>query len=241
MTSENSISKIPRERLADRVASELRRLVVQGVFPPGSRLPSEMVLAERLGVTRLTLREALVQLESAGLTRTRHGAGTFVVDPAQNATLQTLAETLTAGRDMTPSEIAALLQFRSVVIGGFVEEISRAAPDRIAALQAIVVEERAALSQTAQLATLDFRFNEALALASGNLFYTLLLRSLRQAHEHLGAIVFSQCGDGSVVVDTHAAIVRALERGDFAALKRRIRTYLDGGERIVAQWLKVQK
>ncbi len=66
----------------------------------------------------------------------------------------------------------------------------------------------------------------------------MLLRSLRQAHEHLGTIVFSHCGDGSIVVETHAAIVRALERGDGARLRKSVRVYLDGGEQIVADHLK---
>jgi DNA-binding FadR family transcriptional regulator len=233
------LSKMAPSRLSDRVAAELRRLVVQGGYPPGSRLPPAHELAARLGVTRLTVREALAQLESVGLTHTRHGSGTYVVDPAEHATLQTLTETLAAGRDMRPDEIRDLLQFRTVVILGFIDELARsAAPAHLERLRAIVAEERAALGQPERLAALDYRFNEALALASGNLFYRLLLRSLKRAHEHLGEIVFRHCGDGGVIVDTHESIVRALADRDAAGVRRRTTKYLDGGARIVAEWLR---
>jgi GntR family transcriptional regulator, transcriptional repressor for pyruvate dehydrogenase complex len=228
-----------KTRLSDRVAAELRRLVVQGVYPPGSKLPSGQELAQQLGVTRLTLREALQQLETGGMVRTRHGSGTYVVDPAETATLQTLSDTLTAGRDMQPDEMRGLIQFREVVISGFIDAIAAGArAEHADRLDAIVAEERAALGDAPELARLDFRFNETLALASGNVFYKLMLRSVARAHIYLGEIVFSQCGDGSIVVDTHAAIARALRAGDPARLRRRLHTYLSGGNTIVTEWLR---
>src|SRR6476619_2431599 len=117
-TSRTELPRMARERLADRVASELKRLVIKGAYPPGERLPAIRELAETLGVTHLTVREALAQLETAGLIRTRHGSGTYVVDPQENPSLGLLAETLAAGRAMTPSEIESLLAFRAVVIMG---------------------------------------------------------------------------------------------------------------------------
>jgi len=61
-----------------QVADELRDLIDDGTFPPGSKLPAEMRLAERFGVNRLTVRQALGQLASAGVVRSRQGLGTFV-------------------------------------------------------------------------------------------------------------------------------------------------------------------
>jgi GntR family transcriptional regulator, transcriptional repressor for pyruvate dehydrogenase complex len=228
-----------RSRLTDRVAAELKGSVVRGVYAPGARLPTIRELAERLGVTRLTVREALAQLETAGFIRTRHGSGTYVVDPEENASLAMLAETLVAGRAMTRGEIESLLAFREVLVTGFIDAVSRnIQPAHVVELEAIVVQERAALGRHAELAALDHRFNEVLAVASGNLFYKLLLRSVRQAHLHLGELVFRHAGDGSAVVDTHASIVRALRGSDTAAVRRRIQRYIDAGNRIVADWLR---
>jgi GntR family transcriptional regulator len=66
-----------KKRLSFRVRDELASRLSSGHIPPGSRLPPEPELAEELGVSRPTLREALRSLEEDGfLTRTR-GAGTY--------------------------------------------------------------------------------------------------------------------------------------------------------------------
>ncbi|MBX5451357.1 GntR family transcriptional regulator [Thermogemmatispora sp.] len=67
-----------RRALASQVRQRLRILINTGIYPPGSRLPNEEVLAETLGVSRTTLREALQGLTEEGLIVRRHGYGTFV-------------------------------------------------------------------------------------------------------------------------------------------------------------------
>jgi DNA-binding FadR family transcriptional regulator len=193
-------------------------------------------------VTRLTVREALAQLETAGFVRTLHGSGSYVLDPAESATLELLAQTLSAGRKMRPDEIESLMEFRHVVIIGFAETLARkATPADVKRLEEIIALERAALGNPTELAALDFRFNQVLAAASRNLFYVLLLRSVAEAHLHLGEIVFRSAGDGELVVDTHASIVRALTKGDAASLRRRLETYLGGGQAIVTHYLAGEK
>ena len=64
-----------------RLQSELSNLIQN--TPKGSKLPSEPVLAEKLGVSRATLREAMRTFESQGLLRRQQGVGTFVVGPTQ--------------------------------------------------------------------------------------------------------------------------------------------------------------
>ncbi len=64
-----------------RLQNELSNLIQN--TPKGSKLPSEPVLAEKLGVSRATLREAMRTFESQGLLRRQQGVGTFVVGPTQ--------------------------------------------------------------------------------------------------------------------------------------------------------------
>jgi GntR family transcriptional repressor for pyruvate dehydrogenase complex len=239
VTPETAPTPLERARLSDRVATELKRLVVVGTYPAGARLPTGQELAERFGVTRLTVREALQQLEASGWTRTRHGSGTYVADLRQPSTLQALAETLAAGREMTADEIRHLLAFRDVVVLGFVDAVvEHARAEHVTRLESLLAAEREALGDADRLAALDLAINEQLAAASANLFYVLLLGSVREAHLHLGQIVFRNCGDGSIVVDTHAAIVAALRKRDAAALRRRVGTYLAGGRKIIEAWLR---
>src|SRR5690606_8131127 len=66
--------------LSESVAADLRRRIAQGEWANGDRLPSEHALSEHYGVSRATIRTALQDLESRGMTVTRRGVGTFVTD-----------------------------------------------------------------------------------------------------------------------------------------------------------------
>src|SRR5690606_25203198 len=70
--------------LADRVTAELMQLVRGGAYPVNMRLPTEPQLAERFGVSRTVVREAISRLKSEGMVETRQGSGTIVLDPKRN-------------------------------------------------------------------------------------------------------------------------------------------------------------
>lgn len=79
-----------RPLLPDVVRSELRRAIIGGEFPPGSKLPNEDALCERFAVSRITLREAVRGLMEDGYVIRRQGAGTFVTSgPALRNSLDT--------------------------------------------------------------------------------------------------------------------------------------------------------
>ena len=70
--------KIDRTPLHLQAQQLLLRLIEDGTYQPGERLPSEVDLAAQLGISRPTLREALLRLEQQGAISRRHGVGTFV-------------------------------------------------------------------------------------------------------------------------------------------------------------------
>lgn len=67
-------------KLADTVAGELEKRILEGSLKPGDRLPAERALAIELGVSRPSLREAIQKLVAKGMLTTRHGGGTHVTD-----------------------------------------------------------------------------------------------------------------------------------------------------------------
>ncbi len=71
----------PRPSRAIELSEILRAEIADGTLGPGSRLPAERKLADRAGVSRITVREALRMLESTGLIETREREGCFVVEP----------------------------------------------------------------------------------------------------------------------------------------------------------------
>jgi len=76
------LSPVPQNSLANIVTAQLRAAIISGQLAPGERL-TEPALAERLGVSRSPVREALKQLESLGLVRSRLNYSTFVWEPAE--------------------------------------------------------------------------------------------------------------------------------------------------------------
>lgn len=70
--------------VAQGVASRLQRMISSGELKAGDKLPSQRILSEQLQVSRPTLREALLTLETLGLIQTLPARGTFVLDPADS-------------------------------------------------------------------------------------------------------------------------------------------------------------
>src|SRR5437660_1962690 len=76
------IQAVDDRRLYRQIADQLTRLITSGEFRRGERLPSERDLAVQLGVSRPSVREALIALEVEGLVEVRVGSGIYVRNPA---------------------------------------------------------------------------------------------------------------------------------------------------------------
>jgi DNA-binding FadR family transcriptional regulator len=123
---------IEPRRLYRRIADQLRLLMDQGEFPVGSRLPAERELASQLGVSRPTVREALIALEVEGRLRIRVGSGIYVIEPQPTAAVSNSASI------EGPFEI---LGARAFVESAIAEEAARyAKAEDIAALDGVLKE-----------------------------------------------------------------------------------------------------
>ncbi len=90
---------IKRTRLYQDIVGQIHGLIREGVLKPGDRLPPERELADRLHVSRSSLREAMRALELQGLLVSRPGAGTFVSSESMDALISIVASSLTQVRD----------------------------------------------------------------------------------------------------------------------------------------------
>ncbi|MBZ5795586.1 FadR family transcriptional regulator [Burkholderia contaminans] len=88
-----SIQPIQNRRLYQQIADKLSAMIESGDFPPGSYLPPERELAERFGVSRTSVREALIALEVSGLVSVRVGDGVKVRHPETAAAPEPERET----------------------------------------------------------------------------------------------------------------------------------------------------
>ena len=93
-----------RSRLYEQVADQITSWINENGLRPGDRLPPERELAQRLGVSRATLSQALVALEVIGVVVVRHGDGTVLTERARTAPV---IEAIRAHADRLPEIIEA--------------------------------------------------------------------------------------------------------------------------------------
>lgn len=98
------------KRMYEQIAEQIEALIRAGSFAPGTRLPAERELAEKIGVSRPSLREALIALETAGLIETRIGDGTYVGSSAPIAA----ALPWTRSRDFGPGPLEQFVARRAI-------------------------------------------------------------------------------------------------------------------------------
>jgi DNA-binding GntR family transcriptional regulator len=195
----NGAEGTARRISAEVVCTAVRDDIVAGYFPPGSRLTEEL-LAQRYGVSRVPVREALRTLESEGFVRTRRHAGASVAEP-------------------TEQEAADLLDIRRLLEPlGTARAAKRRTDAHLKVLRGLVRlgQQRAVQGQLSDLAAIGGWFHETLAQASGSATLAALLTQVR----HKIAWVYAD-GDGAGGAsgaartwEEHAAIVDAVARGD---------------------------
>ena len=106
------IQTVEPKRLYRQIAEQLRALIVKGEFAVGARLPAERDLSKQLGVSRPSVREALIALEVEGYVEVRTGSGVYVLDRRQGASAP--AASPTSNTEWGPLE---LIRARRVVEG----------------------------------------------------------------------------------------------------------------------------
>ena len=103
---------IHRRRLYQDIVRQIQDMIREGVLKPGARLPAERELAERMEVSRSTLREAVRTLELQGLVESRPGAGTFVRHESPDALVSIMDSSFDRVRESLQdiSEVRHLLE-----------------------------------------------------------------------------------------------------------------------------------
>lgn len=112
-----------RSSLVDTTTEQLVERVATGVFPVGEPLPAQDALAVDLGVSRLTVREAIKALADRGLLRVEHGSGTFVNPPHRWTDIEALSRRADASNDLDVRK--ALIEVRRMIEVGAADLCAR--------------------------------------------------------------------------------------------------------------------
>jgi GntR family transcriptional repressor for pyruvate dehydrogenase complex len=206
--------------LSHQTAQHIRELVHSGDLKIGDRLPPERELGERLGVSRTVVREAIQILRAEGLVRIRLGVGTFVTGSAPNI----LEGPMSHLRHSEAKKIQDLLEVRNVIepaIAALAAE--HAKPEHIARMEQAIVDMDVHIADGYRYIERDNHFHIALAEASNNSVYLLLINSIVDLLQENRQLAISVPGAAKRANAFHRRILEAVRAGEskkaFAAMQ----------------------
>jgi GntR family transcriptional repressor for pyruvate dehydrogenase complex len=210
------IEAVKVRRLYLEIANQIESQITTGKISVGERLPSERDLAERFGVSRPTIREAMIALEIAGLVEIRTGSGIYVKQQSNNGNGLVADEgpgafEILEARRLIESETAVLAAAR--ITDKQLKELEQALEVMNAEDKESTVSEQA-----------DKRFHCIIAEASGNSALAATVDWLWELRikSELGALFHKRVREMGVhpSVDEHRRIYNALSRRDPEQAKR---------------------
>jgi len=236
--------KVTPEKLSTAVTRQIELLILRGILRPGERLPSERELAERLGVSRPSLREAVAELQEAGLLTSRAGAGIYVADVLGSAFSTGLVRLFASHQEAVFDYIA----FRRDLEGLAAERAARLGSDTdLRVIQAIYDKMLTAHTKRdpTDEARLDADFHLSIIEASHNVIMLHMMRSmyqlLREGVFYNRQIMFRQRTTRDMLLGQHCAINDALQSRDPAGARAAIEAHLNFVENALRDYQKADK
>ncbi len=231
------LQTVEPQRLYRQIADQLRQLIVSGEFTVGARLPAERDLAKQLGVSRPSVREALIAMEVEGWVEVRTGSGVYVLDRSQRPA---------AAISVTEWGPLELIRARRVVEG------------EIAALAAVQAKRRDLLQIERAVQSMrddanagrlplegDRAFHTAVVQACDNV---VLLETVQRFWDSRRGPLFTRLGGYFETVDSwreaiaeHEAVLAAIKARDAPAARAAMQNHMDRAHaRFSVSWRKVK-
>jgi DNA-binding FadR family transcriptional regulator len=225
------------QRLYRQIAEQLRALISNGEFTPGARLPAERDLAKQMGVSRPSVREALIALEVEGWVEVRTGSGVFVLErDGQKQDAPKVPD-----NEWGPLEI---IRARRVIEGEIASLAAQHARRKDAQAIGDAIEMMREDTERGIAPTLgDRAFHTAIAEACGNAVLVDTVRTFWDArrgplYERLGDY-FENVPSWRTAIGEHEAIFAAIRAHDGDAARDAMHAHMDKSHsRFSASWRK---
>ncbi|TDC11346.1 FadR family transcriptional regulator [Streptomyces sp. 8K308] len=217
-----ALRPMSRPRLYEQVVDRLRSYVGEAGLRAGDRLPAERDLAQRLGVSRASVKQAIVVLEVQGLVEVRHGGGTYLRRDSLDAEP---VERLVERRRRLPD----VLEAREALETKLAElAAERRTAEDLAALRAALDHMSEEIGAGGDGVEGDRRFHEAVTAAAHSGLLAEFMRSIAEQIAESRTESLRQPGRPARSLAQHRAILEAIEsahpKAAAAAMRRHVRT-----------------
>ncbi|MFC3568137.1 FadR/GntR family transcriptional regulator [Paracoccus simplex] len=218
-------SPVSRKNAAETVFEDLRGAILAGNLPVGIRLPSEAKLAERYGVSRPIIREAMRSLQTLGLTRSRSGSGSFVISDRQTPEL--------AYGSYSARELIEARPFIEIPAAGWAA--LRRSPDQLARLTQLC-DSMERQEDALKWVRLDSDFHCLIAEAAENTVFLRVVTDSREALMRQSELVNLMADRRVTSNHEHRAIAEAIAAGSEAEAQVAMRKHLNEVE-LAMTWI----
>jgi GntR family transcriptional repressor for pyruvate dehydrogenase complex len=228
------VQRLETARLSDRLAALIEAQIDRGALATGDRLPTEQQLAAAHGVSRTVVREAVHQLKSQGLVRSRQGSGVFVTEPPAHRALAFDPKVLES-----MDAVVQMVELRRVIEGEMAAlAASRATRAQVSRMKQLLASIDATCAAGGLAVDEDLAFHRAIGEATGNPQFVRLLGILEAyLRDAMTVTKGYESQRASFVAQSrreHLAIVAAIEAGSpKAARAAAIEHHLNGERRLI--------
>ena len=234
------LQTVAPQRLYRQIAEQLRQLMVSGEFALGSRLPAERDLAVQLGVSRPSVREALIALEVEGMIEVRTGSGIYV---RQNSAAKSTASAAELD-DNTPANWGPLeVMSARILVEAEVAALAAANAQKgdLKAIKSGLQQMKLEAARDEVPRQGDEAFHEAIAQACGN---SVLLDTVQRYWMARNGPLFERLGDyfehpvsWQTAIAEHQEVMHAIEARDSSAARKAMQKHLkQAHKRYSASW-----
>ncbi|MDQ3059670.1 MAG: FadR family transcriptional regulator [Pseudomonadota bacterium] len=214
--------------LVGEIVESLAASIRESQLPPGAKLPTESEIMARFDVSRTVVRESLSKLQASGLVETRHGIGTFVLQPPVASNFKISAEDFA-----TVADVLSVLELRiSLETEAAGLAAQRRTAENLATMHSALQAFQASIHQDSDAVPSDFQFHMEVARATGNRHFADLMT-------YLGTMIIPRTRVSTTLTapegrlsylqrvhSEHESIYHAIRSQDTEAARAAMRTHL---------------
>ncbi|HET9408557.1 MAG TPA: FadR/GntR family transcriptional regulator [Candidatus Sulfotelmatobacter sp.] len=216
---------VKASRLYEQIVEQIEECIVQGDLKPGDQLPAERELAQRFGVSRTAVREAVKALREKGLVEAYSGRGTFITDGTSHAVRQSLDRMVKIGQADGSTHLAELRAILEPEIAAMAAARIQE-PELATMREAVAVMDRSQNDPDAYIEA-DLDFHLALAEAAANPLILSLIDSIVGLLREQRLKIFRVPGGPERGQMHHKQILGAIEQRHAEAARRAMKSHLE--------------
>jgi GntR family transcriptional regulator, transcriptional repressor for pyruvate dehydrogenase complex len=228
-TLQTEFQAIRKNRVHEEVAKQLESLILKKL-QPGDKLPAERELAQKLGVSRSSIRDAMRRLHLIGLVEPRQGAGTVVREISSETLASPLSNVISHKRQL----VGELLDFRIMLEPPLAARAAKhASAEQVRRMEEILARQASLLRAGHLAVEEDAEFHYCIAQASGNSVVLKVLDVLMDLLRETRSQSLQTQGRPMKSLAGHKRILAAIKRRDAAAAEASMRQHIADVGKIV--------